>query len=192
MAALLIVHPLLRKAWEHVWNAGRNGSETRLAAEVAEERKRQRVSFDFVFALFFLVVLHGFSAAKVLFILGINHKIATQLPRKYVPVATWVFNIGILLSNEIFQGYKFRNIALYFSEPQPKVENLVSGQSSLVQLGEWLDSYGGLMSRWEVLFNITVLRLISFNMDYYWSVDQRSASPIEVRSPFLPSPRGSN
>ncbi|KAK4454828.1 glycerol uptake protein 1 [Podospora aff. communis PSN243] len=179
MAALLLVHPLLRKAWEHVWNAGHNAPETRLAAEVAEERKRQRVSFDFVFALFFLVVLHGFSAAKVLLILGINHKIATQLPRKYVPVATWVFNIGILLSNEIFQGYKFRNIALYFSEPQPKVENSVSGQSSLVQLGEWLDSYGGLMSRWEVLFNITVLRLISFNLDYYWSVDQRSGSPIE-------------
>ncbi|KAK0656623.1 MBOAT, membrane-bound O-acyltransferase family-domain-containing protein [Cercophora newfieldiana] len=181
MAGLLLVHPLLRKAWEYVWNIGQSSLETKPAAEAAGERKRQRVSFDFVFALIFLVVLHGFSAAKVLLILGINHKIATQLPRKYVPATTWVFNIGILLLNEIYQGYKFRNIALFFSGPSAKVENLVSGQSSLVQLGEWLDSHGGLMSRWEVLFNITVLRLISFNLDYYWSVDHRSASPIEKK-----------
>ena len=46
--------------------------------------------------------------------------------------------------------------------------------------GAWLDSYGGIMPRWEVLFNITVLRLISFNMDYYFSLDRRSGSPIEV------------
>jgi len=190
MAGLIVVHPLLRRAWEYVWKAGRGGLEARPAvgigatAEEAEERKRQRVSFDFVFALIFLVVLHGFSAVKILLILTMNHKIATQLPRKYVPAATWIFNIGILLSNEIFDGYKFRNIALYFSGPPPPVKNLVSGPSTLVELGEWMDSHGGLMSRWDVLFNITVLRLISFNLDYYWSLDQRSGSPLEVRHPF--------
>jgi len=31
-----------------------------------------------------------------------------------------------------------------------------------------------------VLFNICVLRLISFNFDYYWSFDRRATSPIEV------------
>jgi len=25
------------------------------------------------------------------------------------------------------------------------------------------------MHRWQILFNITTLRLISFNMDYHWS-----------------------
>lgn len=179
MAGLLLVHPLLRRGWDYMWNAARNGPETKSAAEAAEERKNQRISFDFWFALIFLTVLHGFSALKVLLILGINYKIATQLPRKYVPVATWVFNIAILLSNEIFQGYKFRNIALWLSGPQPPVENLVTGSPTLVQLGTWLDSYRGLLSRWEVLFNITILRLISFNFDYHWSVNQRSGSPIE-------------
>lgn len=37
------------------------------------------------------------------------------------------------------------------------------------------------MPRWEVLFKITILRLISFNMDHYWSLDRsRSGSPVEV------------
>lgn len=46
--------------------------------------------------------------------------------------------------------------------------------------GAWLDSYGGLVARWEVLFNITILRLISFNLDYYWSIDKRGANGLEV------------
>jgi len=181
MVGLLVIHPLLRRAWNYVWGDARAGTGAVATAEAAEKRMRQRVSFDFVFALVFLVALHGVSAAKILLILGINYKIATQLPRKYMPAATWTFNIAILLANEIYDGYKFRNIALYFSGPPPSVKNLVSDSSSLVELAEWLDSYGGLMSRWEVLFNLTILRLISFNLDYYWSVDHRSGSPIEVR-----------
>ena len=59
--------------------------------------------------------------------------------------------------------------------------SLVSAPSSLVAWGRWLDSFGGLLSRWEILFNLTVLRMISFNMDYYWSLDRRSYSPVEVR-----------
>ncbi|KAK1757349.1 glycerol uptake protein 1 [Echria macrotheca] len=184
MAGLLLVHPLLRKGWNHFWNMAR-GSPTIPdrpvgSPEVAEERMRQRVAFDFVFALVFLFALHGFSAAKVLLILGINYKIATQLPRRLIPATTWIFNIGILLANEIFGGYKFRSIAVFFAG-EPDVRNVVDGLPVLVQVGEWLDRHGGLMSRWEVLFNITVLRLISFNMDYYWSLDQRGGSPVEKK-----------
>ncbi|KAI9854879.1 MAG: glycerol transporter, partial [Pleopsidium flavum] len=47
--------------------------------------------------------------------------------------------------------------------------------------GTWLDAYGGLIPRWEILFNITVLRLVSFNLDYYWSLDRRGGSPIEKK-----------
>jgi len=49
--------------------------------------------------------------------------------------------------------------------------------------GQVLDSYGGLIPRWEILFNITVLRLISFNLDYYWSFNFGSSSPLEVCIP---------
>lgn len=58
-----------------------------------------------------------------------------------------------------------------------------SGAEKQSNWGTWLDSHGGLIPRWEILFNITVLRLISFNLDYYWSLDYNSASAIEV-TPF--------
>ena len=169
--------------WSRV-NSAPNGSSSsslrKPTVDAAEARMRERVSFDFAFALVFLAVLHGFSAAKILLILAINHKIATKLPRRHVPVATWVFNICLLLANEIYDGYKFRNMALFLTgAPQP-LESLVSEPPFLLALGEWLDNHGGLMSRWEILFNITVLRMISFNLDYYWSLDQRSGSSIEV------------
>ena len=31
------------------------------------------------------------------------------------------------------------------------------------------DAWEGIYPRWYVSFNITMLRLVSFNMDYYWA-----------------------
>ncbi|KAL2270053.1 hypothetical protein VTJ83DRAFT_2237 [Remersonia thermophila] len=175
MALLIVFHPLLRRIWNAVHPLPAEyvlpGGSRSATSEAADARQRQRASFDFAFALFYLVALHGFSAAKILVILGLNYKIATALPRNYVPVLTWTFNICTLFANELCQGYKFRNMALF----------LGGGSPGLVELGEWLDRRGGIMSRWEILFNITVLRLISFNLDYYWSLDRRGSSPIEKK-----------
>ncbi|KAK1837153.1 glycerol uptake protein 1, partial [Podospora conica] len=176
LAGLLVVHPLLRRVWDSVWEKVRSGRDTTLSKEeAAENRMNQRVTYDLIFALIFLFALHGFSSLKVLAILFVNYKIAKSLPRRFVPPATWIFNIVILLSNEIFKGYKFRNMAM-------AVSNTADGPSALVTLGEWLDSHGGLIGRWEILFNITILRLISFNLDYYWSLnDHHSSSPLEKK-----------
>jgi protein-cysteine N-palmitoyltransferase HHAT len=122
--------------------------------------------------------LHGFSAIKVLAILWVNFKIGTTLPRRYVPVTTWVFNVGILFANELCEGYRFQAAAQLFSATT--VSGTDDHKGGLVALGAWLDSYGGLQPRWEVLFNITILRLISFNMDRYWAQEPRGASPVEV------------
>jgi hypothetical protein len=137
----------------------------------------QRASFDFGFALIFLVALHGFSALKVLLILYANFCIATRVPHKYVPAATWIFNISTLFANELGDGYKFAKIIALFT---PSDGFFSQEANTAHNWGPWLDSYGGIMPRWEVLFNITVLRLISFNMDYYFSLDRRSGSPTEV------------
>lgn len=140
-------------------------------AVAADARLKQRTHFDYYFSLLFITALHGVSALKVLLILYLNYNIATKLPRAYIPTATWIFNIGILFANELCGGYPFARIA----------KSLSSGEETgLVLWGEWLDGIGGLMPRWEILFNITVLRLISFNMDYYWSLDYPSSSAIEV------------
>jgi hypothetical protein len=53
-------------------------------------------------------------------------------------------------------------------------------EPTIIEWARGLDSFGGLMPRWEILFKITILRLISFNMDYHWSLDYSAASPIEV------------
>jgi hypothetical protein len=138
----------------------------------------QRISFDYAFALLFLIALHGVSAFKVIAILYVNYQIATRLPRQHVPVATWVWNIGILFANELCEGYRFANIARHLSPPIATANGIrISG---FEEWGRWLDSYGGIMSRWEVLFNITILRLISFNLDYYWSIGKENSDPVEV------------
>lgn len=139
----------------------------------ANVRMNQRASFDVGFALIYLSILHGFSILKILLILYINFKAATQLPRRLIPYVTWSLNISILFTNELCQGYRFAQIAEFFSPVG--VENLTQ-----LNWGEWLDKNGGLMSRWEILFNLTILRLISFNLDYYWSLSPRNENMHEV------------
>jgi hypothetical protein len=147
-------------------------------AAAADARLEQRITFDFAFAAIFIVALHEFSALKVVLILYLNFSIAKKLPKEYIPVATWVFNISVLFANEAFQGYHFASFWAFFL-PQT---HSVDGKPTATNWGQWLDSHGGLISRWEVLFNITILRLISFNMDYYWSLRLRGSSPVEVRT----------
>ncbi|KAK7425728.1 glycerol transporter [Neonectria magnoliae] len=176
MTALLIFHPLLRKLWNAVY-------PTEGRAQSGRSRLDQRASFDNVFAYIFLVALHGISALKIFIILYINYQIAKKLPRKYVPVGTWTFNIGTLFANELSNGYQFRNMASYISPP---VMGIVGNamrpvDSELMQFGAWLDSFRGILVRWEILFNITILRLISFNLDYYWSVDRSSSNSLEKK-----------
>lgn len=144
----------------------------------ADARLNQRISFDVLFAVAFLAALHGFSIFKVLAILYLNYLIAMKLPKSYVPGVTWVFNVGILFANEFSRGYSYESIVGVLL-PTPASEK---GQSS-PNFGHTLDSYGGLIPRWEVLFNFTVLRLISFNLDYYWSLNTRASNSIEVPPP---------
>ena len=109
-----------------------------------------------LFGLLFLVALHGISTIKILLIIGVNF-IITRCFRGSVlsPVATWIFNVAVLFVNELYQGY-----------------HLGSFRAELAEL----DAFGGLLPRWEILFNITTLRLISYNMDYHWA-NQSLASP---------------
>jgi hypothetical protein len=145
------------------------------ATAAADARLNQRVSFDVIFASIFLVVLHGFSILKILAILYANYCIAKKLPRKYIPAASWAFVLGTLFANDLGRGYSYASIFAKFL-PASISEK---GQPA-INFGHTLDSYGGLMSRWEVLFKFTVLRLLSFNMDYCWSLDTRTSSPLEV------------
>lgn len=178
MALLLVFHPLCRKLWNRLRPLPQGRTSV---ADAAEARLEQRASFDYIFALVFVAALHGFSMFKVLAILFINFNIAKRLPRKLVPIATWTFNIATLFANELCTGYRYKDMAALISGYPLTRLRTAPVQSGLVAWGAWLDTFGGIMGRWEILFNITVLRLISFNLDYYWSLDSRGANPIEVR-----------
>ncbi|KAE8322394.1 MBOAT, membrane-bound O-acyltransferase family-domain-containing protein [Aspergillus sergii] len=179
LLALLVAHPLLRRVYEHFAqpvDAGSTQTKANATTAQGDARLARRVRFDFYFALIFIVALHGVSAIKVLGILYVNYKIAKSLPRQYVPTITWTFNIAILFANELCTGYPFERVATMLSSAGD------TGQESpLILWGRYLDSFGGIMPRWEVLFKVTILRQISFNMDYYWSLDYPASSPIEKK-----------
>ena len=129
-----------------------------------------------LFSVLFLLALHGFSSLKILLIIYVNYVLATKLNHAFVPAVTWLFNISILFANELGQGYPYATIA---NAVLPWTSTGVEKDSDW---GAYLDSYGGLIPRWEILFNVTVLRLISFNFDYLWARNRSgSNSPIEVR-----------
>lgn len=138
-----------------------------IVAQQALKKLFQQVSsdsrlFDVGFAFLFLLVAHGVSTFKILAIIAANFAIGQRLrdPRMGT-IATWVFGIAILFANEKAEGYPFAK----FCPPLA-----------------FLDSYAGLMPRWDVTFNFSMLRMVSFNVDRYraqsgasseWSVDAK-------------------
>lgn len=190
--AVMTLHPLLRRLFDSVYKAAPtvssghlsdgsvSPSDPRSETIIADGRMNQRISFDVGFSLLFLLALHGFSALKVLLILYINYTLAKKLRKGYVPVVTWIFNIGILFANELGRGYPYSDIATLILPWPASVEDSVQ-QGQKRNWGTALDNYGGLIPRWEILFNVTVLRLISFNFDYVWSLSRGASSPVEVR-----------
>jgi len=192
LIVVMTLHPLLRRLFDSLLptstrasrriskpSADNYNQNIGLQHTKADSRLEQRVTFDVGFSLLFLLALHGFSAMKVLTILYINYNIATRLRKGYVPIVTWVFSIGILFANELGRGYPFTDIASWI-QPWSASSSEHAEQISNTNWATALDSYGGLIPRWEILFNVTVLRLISFNFDYYWSFNRAGGSPIEV------------
>lgn len=192
MFLLLIFHPLLRRLYESLYpisdglssHLSESKSDIQRSAGTqhveADARLNRRVIYDVFFAALFLVALHGFSAFKVLLILYVNYTLATRLPTAYVPTVTWIFNIGILFANELCRGYPFEKLVDILL-PWSASNESPSEKEPLENWGSFLDSYGGLIPRWEIQFNITMLRLISFNLDFYWSLSRAGGGHLEVR-----------
>lgn len=189
MTIVVIAHPLLRRLYNYWRGQDHSGNPTSSKASLGtdadraltpDDRLQQRVSFDLAFAALFVTALHGISAIKVFAILYINFKIATQVRQTYVPVASWVFCIGILFANELCHGYPLARIATLLLPTQ----TTAAGGTGQHDWAVWLDSVGGLVPHWEILFNITVLRLLSFNLDYYWTSNRGPSSPVEVSGSF--------
>lgn len=59
---------------------------------------------------------------------------------------------------------------------------------SLTRLLFTQDDYGGLLPRWHISYNISMLRLISFNMEYYWAWSAKIAENEGEAGEGLPEP----
>lgn len=180
MALLLVLHPLLRRTYDYFrsnrdLNHANGTKDSNAGLYAANARLENRITFDLGFAIIFLIALNGISSLKVMLILYLNYQIPTKLPKRYIPIVTWTFNIGVLFANELCEGYRFASLFSLLST------NASDKSGNDANWGAWLDSFGGLMPRWEVLFNIAVLRLIAFNFDYIWMLNRRESSPVEVR-----------
>ncbi|KAJ5976968.1 Membrane bound O-acyl transferase MBOAT [Penicillium viridicatum] len=183
LITLLILHPLFRKLYSAFWRIDNykflDDSNTGLSYDlspltVADARLQHRTLFDFAFGIIFLIALYGISAAKVLLIFYTNFNIAIRLPRSYVPVATWVFNVGILFANELCRGYPFAVVAR-------------------VLLPDIKAAYCGLIPRWEK-YVVALLRserdrvlygaaLRDFNLKTYFAYTLYS--PLYLAGPIL-------
>lgn len=122
------------------------------------------VPFIILFAVLYLIGLHGTSTLKIFIILTANYFIGKSFGRSRAgPIITWIANSLILFANERNEGYLFASL-------HPDLAPLVSGPFCVLhELICHQDSFRGLYPRWHISFNITMLRLVSFNMDYYWA-----------------------
>ncbi|KAJ7129335.1 MBOAT, membrane-bound O-acyltransferase family-domain-containing protein [Mycena epipterygia] len=113
--------------------------------------------FNFGASIIMLIALHGTSILKIIPILTVNYLISKSFGNsKAGPICSWIFNILVLFMNDRYSGYKFGNIT-----------------PSLA----FMDPFEGIYPRWHITFNITMLRLVSFSMDYYWACN--TSSPAE-------------
>ncbi|QLQ77902.1 hypothetical protein HG537_0A01490 [Torulaspora globosa] len=126
-----------------------------------------KLSFDFGFGLCFLYAAHGVNSVRILLHMFVMYSIVHLLKnqRKLASILSWTYGIGTLFINDRFRNYPFSNFI---------------GCLSVLDTG-----YKGIIPRWDVFFNFTLLRMLSYNMDFLerWNgirQKQPPSSPVGV------------
>lgn len=143
---LLVVMALYLALSKTTERLGSSVSYQSLASQVV---RPNRITFLTAFTAVFVVTLHGFNVVKVLFICAINYLSVILLGGTFLATpAIWAWNVGTLYAVHYYEGFAFASLS-----------------PSLA----WMDEYHGLLPRWQINFNITMLRLVSFALDYHWA-----------------------
>eukprot|EP01105_Mastigella_eilhardi_P013655 TRINITY_DN3109_c0_g1_i2.p1 TRINITY_DN3109_c0_g1~~TRINITY_DN3109_c0_g1_i2.p1 ORF type:complete len:489 (+),score=105.54 TRINITY_DN3109_c0_g1_i2:28-1467(+) len=113
----------------------------------------------------FIFYLHGVHAAWPVVIAVLNYALARILGGTCVCApAVWTFNVAMLVTCDLYHGFH-----------NPLAEALLHSVSK----------YEGML-RWEVSFNLIMLRLISFGMDYHRMLsNQHGNERIAARSEYF-------
>ncbi|KAA1108501.1 glycerol transporter [Puccinia graminis f. sp. tritici] len=120
----------------------------------------RRKDFQTLIAALILLLLHGSSVIIIFAILILNFQVSrisiptspsSRIQKAAATGLVWFVNLAVLFANDYWNGYAFKHLS-----------------SSL----EFLDrpQYKGLIPRWQIGFNISLLRLISYALDYQWAV----------------------
>ncbi|EPY49659.1 membrane bound O-acyltransferase [Schizosaccharomyces cryophilus OY26] len=128
-----------------LWNAIRL-----IFSHKVQDKLALKNMYRFWFSMVFSLIVYGSGMIYVFSIVFIYYLIS-KVFRDHIlnPLLSWGFSIFLLLYKEHFGLYKFANLHPFLS---------------------FLDDHTGILERWYVLFNISILRLISYNLDYYWSI----------------------
>lgn len=113
---------------------------------------QQRVNFYLLFALVFLVVLHGACIVYVVALASVSYYLAKAtagLPHGLLMV--WVWHCGMFMVIRVFEGFPFAALGSAFAV---------------------LDQHRGML-RWHIHYNLLLLRMISFACDYRWQYQKQ-------------------
>lgn len=101
---------------------------------------------SFIIALICLLLLHGFHSFKLFLLLAGSYIMGKIFDRKkYFPFIIWSYAIGSLFAVEYI-----------------KISSLLPLLTRLCQ------QYPGIYPRWNIIYNFSILRMISFNIDNHY------------------------
>mmetsp|Transcript_13652 Transcript_13652/g.22286 ORF Transcript_13652/g.22286 Transcript_13652/m.22286 type:complete len:670 (+) Transcript_13652:209-2218(+) len=116
-------------------------------------RMQVRAWYAMIVSLGAIIYVHEAGALKIIFFTILNFVLCRLLivlkMGRATPVILWVYNLVILYLNDTYRGYKF----VHVFGPSP--------------WSFYFDGKSGLM-QWHHSFNLVMLRMMSFNMDYWW------------------------
>ena len=136
--------------------------QTVLKKIVVEFGKTSKISFDFACGLVFVCFMYGINSVKLLTHAFIFFTLVHSLKRKRLTAAfaIWSYGIFALFINQRIKSFPFNNIAIILSP-----------------MDQW---YKGIVPRWELFFNFTLLRLLSYSMDFLERWDEQLSPPPSI------------
>ncbi|PWZ03859.1 MBOAT-domain-containing protein [Testicularia cyperi] len=146
LAGIMVVYVILSKAFTLLPSGQR--AYQRVGAE-AQTTQPNRIPFLLVFTSVFVFALHGTNTIKLLLVCWLNYQLAKLLGgMRIAPALTFAFNVATLFAIHWNDGFEWHAIS-------PALN--------------FLEFFKGLLPRWQINFNITMLRLVSFAFDYHWA-----------------------
>ncbi|WFD03977.1 glycerol transporter [Malassezia obtusa] len=115
--------------------------------------------------------LHGTNTLKLLALALINYYVAhaaTRLTPTASRTVVWVWNAAALFLVFYLDGVPYARLTPALA---------------------WLDTYAGLLPRWYINYNFSMLRFVSYALDYQWAEAKTPVDPARELAPGVPDAR---